>query len=202
MLKSSYILFLSLVFFLSNCATSKVSIKKDLLQKIKKIGITRFELDKGLAPNIGTEAENYFATVLIENGFSVVERSRLDAIIKEQALANTGLTDGDLTKLGQLAQADTLLVGKILECNEGQRMVEERLKDGGTTNVNRIYYNYKLSLRLVSVETGETSLSQQTIGEEYIVRPDWPHPNDFSGYRSMTLEGMAADFKNALKKKN
>lgn len=100
----------------------------------KTIAVMDFSLS-GMANNdIEKFAMEDMTTKLVQSGqYVVVERDKLDSILKEQELADSGLLEQSAaSKVGKLASADIILTGSFA-------------KLGGKWNVN---------LRLVDVETG------------------------------------------------
>ena len=94
----------------------------DLAKKIKessktKVAVSDFldndgnltELGKAIAEDIGVGIVNES-----KGTFQVMERSNLNAILKEQKLSSTGLIDPETAKqLGKLKMVDAVIVGNI-----------------------------------------------------------------------------------------
>jgi curli biogenesis system outer membrane secretion channel CsgG len=93
---------------------------------------------------------------LVESGnYRVIERSRIDQILQEQNLGDSGRVDPDTAaRIGKLLGVEVVVVGSITQFN-----VERRTSGGGlfgigsnTTTGNAVV---QLSARLIDTETGE-----------------------------------------------
>jgi TolB-like protein len=100
----------------------------------KIMAITDFEVIRGHDKSIGEVSMESLTTALVNTGqFNVVERNKLNTLLKELEIGMTGLTDTDnIKKVGKLLQADIILTGTFADL-------------GGYWNVN---------LRLINVSTG------------------------------------------------
>jgi len=95
----------------------------------------------GVAPTSGTAEESVRAAItdaliegIMNSGFSVVERSQYDRIVKEQQLQASDFTDDDSrVEFGNLIGAKYLCI----------------------SSVNKIAQNYVINYRMVDVKTGE-----------------------------------------------
>ncbi|MDR0291667.1 MAG: CsgG/HfaB family protein [Elusimicrobium sp.] len=109
MRKTIYITFAA-AFLLFSCAP-KTAISRDYdFNNVKRIGILAFD-----SPPRGLQgAENMFAKYLIQNGFTVVERARIEQVLAEQNMSVTGYMSPETTKLiGKILGVDVLLMGEI-----------------------------------------------------------------------------------------
>ena len=70
-------------------------------------------------PNAPANMSDAFETAFLEAGLRLVERTRLEAAIKELAFANSGFTTDDGVKLGKLVSADAILIGTITAYHQG-----------------------------------------------------------------------------------
>jgi curli biogenesis system outer membrane secretion channel CsgG len=70
-------------------------------------------------PNANTVMNDAFETAFLEGGIRVVERSKLEAAIKEAAFANSGLTADNGIQLGKMVSADAILMGTITAYHQG-----------------------------------------------------------------------------------
>ena len=100
----------------------------------KVLAITDFEVIRGHDKSISEVSMESLTTAIVNTGqFNVVERNKLNAVLKELEIGLTGLTDTDnAKKVGQLLQADVILTGTFADL-------------GGYWNVN---------MRLINVNTG------------------------------------------------
>ncbi|MFA6582903.1 MAG: CsgG/HfaB family protein [Elusimicrobiaceae bacterium] len=101
---------LSLLAFTSGCMPATVVSPGYDLKKINRIGILRF--DSGSSGIKG--AENIFAKYLISNGFTVVDRSRIDKVVEEQQISVQGyLSPSTAKRLGRILGVDALFIGEV-----------------------------------------------------------------------------------------
>ncbi|MBN8215651.1 MAG: hypothetical protein J0L75_03375 [Spirochaetes bacterium] len=189
------------LFVATGCETTRTAVNLDAAQEVKTVAVLPFDLEAGLSPEAARDSEAFFAALLMQNGFKVVERERMGAILKEQALSASGLTGADTLKLGELAHADALLFGKVLKNQEGKKTVSETDSNGQSVEAQRRFYDFKLSVRLVRSQAGETVFSQVNQIAERVQDPKFIFPDDLSAWRAMVLDGMGRDLKKALKKK-
>jgi curli biogenesis system outer membrane secretion channel CsgG len=105
-------------------------------------------------------------TKLVDGGtYRVIERSRLEQIMQEQDLGNSGRVDASTAaRLGKLLGVEAVLVGSITQFN-----VERRSSGGGffgmggsTQTANAIV---EISARLIDTETGEIISTAQGKGQ-------------------------------------
>jgi hypothetical protein len=93
----------------------------DTLSKVEKKIVNKTVAVYGFEV-IGRPGDNYavFATeklthLLVSNGtLTVIERSRIDQVLKEQSLSMTGIMDsGTAAKIGQILSVDAVIIGTI-----------------------------------------------------------------------------------------
>ncbi|WP_165782630.1 CsgG/HfaB family protein [Leptospira neocaledonica] len=70
--------------------------------------------------DIPSSLYNLLLERLINNGFSLVERARLDKAISEIQLSLSGITDHERLKLGKLLEADRLILVDKLEMESSE----------------------------------------------------------------------------------
>lgn len=182
------------------CETTRTTINAEAAQSVKSIAIMPVELAPGIAPEVASEMESFFTTQLMNAGFKVVERHRMAAILKEQALAQSGLTADDAIKIGQLSHADALLFGKVHKNESGVKAVNETDTNGVAVTGNRKFFNFKASMRIVSSQSGDLVAAQENSNPVWQEDPRFIALSDIGEWRNMVLGGMASDLKKALKK--
>lgn len=186
--------------WLVGCETTRTTINAEAAQSVKSIAIMPVELAPGISPEVANEMESFFTTQLMDAGFKVVERHRMAAILKEQALAQSGLTADDTIKIGQLSHADALLFGKVHLHESGVKAVNETDTNGAAVTMNRKFYNFKASMRIVSTQSGDLVVAQENNNPFWQEDPRFVVLNNIGEWRGMVLSGMANDLKKALKK--
>ena len=98
------------------------------------IAITDFDVIRGHDKSIGIVSLESLTTAIVESGqFNVVERQKINTVLKELQFGSSGLADAqNASKLGKLLNADIILTGTFADMS-------------GSWNVN---------LRLINVSTG------------------------------------------------
>ncbi len=93
------------------------------------------------------QVEDEFLQVLLDKGYSLVSRSDIASVVKEQQFQRSGLTEDNATKLGKLLNVPAVLVVRITECTaESQRVA----RVPNQVLMGRV----SLGARLINVETG------------------------------------------------
>ena len=91
--------------------------------------------------------EDEFVQVLLQKGYSLVSRSDIQSVVKEQQFQRAGLTEDNAAALGKLLNVPAVMVLKITECTaESQRDP----RTGLPIWIGRA----SLGARLISVESG------------------------------------------------
>jgi len=132
------------------CASSRVAVVKNWLQQPSdRVAVIPFRGEEPLG-DIFTDA---LVAELINSGFSVMERSELMRIIKEQTLQYTGAIDPlTASKMGQLAGVDFVVLGYVTT-RPVVPLLEWLLGDGEEeTQIDNV------SLRWVNVQTGQIAV--------------------------------------------
>jgi len=107
----------------------------------------KFNTPKGEKSNRESEmARQKIMDMLLDSGrIRLIERAKLDAIINEQQLGETGLVDADsAAKIGKLAGVDAVLIGEIVprKLNKKDKSAEPE-------------FEVTISGRLINTSTGE-----------------------------------------------
>jgi len=90
------------------------------VSKKTKVAVLNFECNPGWSSGDGTylrtiEKKNLekLETVLLQSGFSLVERNRLEKLLDEKKLSLAGLTDSKYQEIGSFLNADIVVFGLI-----------------------------------------------------------------------------------------
>lgn len=108
--------------FAAGCVTtnSVVSSTYDFSQ-LKRIGILSFDANYDTINGV----ENIFAKYLMQNGFVVVERAKIDAVLAEHKISSQGYLSAQTTKLiGEILGVDALLMGEVFSYSPERRDVK------------------------------------------------------------------------------
>jgi len=102
--------FAAILPLLAGCGGSSAINQSYDVARVKRIGIASFAAPRRAVKGV----EDVFAKYLIENGFTVIERSRLDAVLQEHKLSAQGVLSADTAKmLGQVLGVDAVFIGEI-----------------------------------------------------------------------------------------
>ncbi len=84
--------------------------------RIKRIAVLNFDGEKGSA------AADIFILELMKRGFDVIERSRIESVIKEQGFGASGLIEPSTAKsIGKIFGVDAILTGSIMQYLPAQK---------------------------------------------------------------------------------
>lgn len=159
------ITFLSLIgslIFISGCGTVKVPVKvthpaEINMAQYKQIAISNIKGNMGQAFSDGLKSR------LIESGrFKVVDRNRMNQIMKELKLSQSDLTDsGSTIKLGKLMSASALIAGhtegnyKETRSRKRRKCYKDKKEYSCTTYYRKGIFSSSGSIDVIDVQTGE-----------------------------------------------
>lgn len=131
--------------------------------RVKRIAVLNFDGEKGGA------ASDIFVLGLMNSGFDVVERSKLESILREQRLGASGLLESSTAKnLGRIFAVDAIVAGSVIQYLPAQKRTVF-FSPGDTVVITSGLYvvergdNYVIyltdaevgvSARMIDVETG------------------------------------------------
>jgi len=145
--------------FLCGCATPHILThsKPDAdFSKYRKLAVIRFACSE---PSIGQEVSDTIALHLMKRGYDIAERSQLSAVISENAIIDSGLTDKDRSAL-KLQGVDLLILGSVTryDCQQSRFIVPSAYGAiGGSTNL----CHASISLKMVNIQNGEVLWAAQ-----------------------------------------
>jgi curli biogenesis system outer membrane secretion channel CsgG len=203
-LKPAAILFLStIIFTFTACSTSQISVNKKAMKAIDKIAIMKFDTPAGIKKKIAKECEESFKGHFLNINKKVVERDKLDAILKEIEKTQTGAFSNTI-EIGKLSGAQALLFGEVTEYKEEVRRVkyneyDKKTKKNIEKEKDKKFFTFQLNVRLVSATTGDVIL---TLKNKY---PESSHEmtstTTMTSNRERILNQMGEDLKEVLKEK-
>jgi hypothetical protein len=123
-------------------------INRDTVDHYKTMAVMLLEDAPG-APGSGSRVAGIVTTLLLDLDINMVERAKLDEVLKEQVIQLTHADDANVLKVGRLVGAQAIIVGDVQQW--------ERQEQGRTNKVS-------LSLRMIDVETGQLLFN----GEGYL----------------------------------
>jgi curli biogenesis system outer membrane secretion channel CsgG len=155
---------LLLVFTLGHTAAAQTT--TPAAQK-KRIAVLTFEnttlqLDNKSAEDIGRQIADLTATRFIqEHKFAVIERARIDQIMKEQITDTDRFDPQTAAKIGKIANVNALVMGTISEFN-----TKKSCKGAMGFYRCKVEAKVGLTMRLVDVNTGEFISAVDTSARE------------------------------------
>lgn len=209
------------------CSTSKISIRKDVLREMKSVAVMPFTSTVADA-KVTRECTELFRGSMLSGGFQVVEREKIDKILKEKELAQSGLVDNKAIEAGQFLGAQGTMLGEITAHEVKSDTIESELPLDGPGKYDprldkgdgvfsqrevrpgekrwykkdkRDTFQFQIVVRLISNVDGQTVL---TLQNEYPVRTYTAdsgslRPANLDQFRAQVLAQMAKDIEKALK---
>ena len=121
----------------------------------------------------GSNVSEQFVAKLVQNGYyTVIERSQIDEILKEQSLSLSGLVDEEqVVQVGNMIGAQALITGSgtysVKDVGEWEKYKEKKKnKDGKKVSVEKERYNIirhvstQITFRVIDVNTGSVIASK------------------------------------------
>ena len=114
-------------------------INRDTIDHYKTMAVMLLEDAPG-TPGSGSRVAGIVTTLLLDLDINMVERAKLDEVLKEQVIQLTHADDANVLKVGKLVGAQAIIVGGVQQW--------ERQEASRSNKVS-------LSLRMIDVETGQ-----------------------------------------------
>jgi len=119
---------------------SKICISSDF-SKYKKLAVMPFSDAPG-SPQSGEIVSALVSQGFAQAGFTILERSRLQDILNEQKLSNTGLVEDDQAiKLGKLMGVNAIVVGITSQYSMSERHTDTTYFDQVLPGQTRVLYD-------------------------------------------------------------
>ena len=133
-------------------AASPATAASDAAAQLTRVAVVDFTA-AGTGPEVGTAAaENFRSALAKTQKYRLIERGAMDTVIKEQALGQTGLVEGDqAAKLGHPLGAEVIVVGSVTKLGEtytvnarfvdvttGEALKSESHRANGASNIPRV----------------------------------------------------------------
>ena len=203
------------------CSTSKISLRKDAVKQLRTVAVMPFTSPVA-GEKVTRECTEMFRAGLVAAGIQVVEREKIDKLLKEKALAQSGLVDNKAIEAGQFLGAEGTMVGEITAHelksetvesalpSEGPGKYDAKLDKGDGTYFQREKkwfkkdkrdtFQFQIVVRLISNIDSQTIL---TVQNEYPVRTftaeNSLRPANLDQFRAEVLAQMGKDLEKALK---
>lgn len=165
-MKLQHVTTLCIVFALSLSATL-VTVKKVSAREKQVVFVSTFEDNERSKIKIGEKARDEITNVVVALKYlTVVERSRMESIMKEMEFSNTAFADSSsAASFGKKLGAQLVVFGnvsavsyKIEEIREGEEGKKKAIKKKGTGTAT-------LNVQIVDVDTNATIFSESFSGE-------------------------------------
>ena len=114
-------------------------INRETIDRYRTMAVMLFE-DGPNAPGSGSRVAGIVTTLLLDLDMNMVERAKLDEVLKEQVIQLTHADDANVLKVGKLVGAHAIIVGGVQQWDQHA--------EARTNSVS-------LSLRMIDVETGQ-----------------------------------------------
>lgn len=114
-------------------------INRETIDRYRTMAVMLFE-DGPNAPGSGSRVAGIVTTLLLDLDMNMVERAKLDEVLKEQLIQLTHADDANVLKVGKLVGAHAIIVGGVQQWDQHS--------EARTNSVS-------LSLRMIDVETGQ-----------------------------------------------
>jgi len=187
----------------TSCSTSQISVNKKELKNISTIAIMKFDAEEGIDKKIPKDCEESFKGHFINIHKHVVERDKLNSIVKEIEKSQTGLYK-DPIEIGKLSGAQALLFGEVTEYNSDVRRVKyleynKKTKQNVEKEKDKKFFTFQVNIRLVSTTSGDIimTLKNQYPENSYEITDSMT----LARYKEGILNQMGKDLKDALKEK-
>ena len=113
-------------------------INRETIDRYRTMAVMEFE-DASEVQGSGSRVAGIVTSLLLDLDINMVEREKLDEVLKEQVLQLTHVDDADVLKVGKLVGAQAIVIGEV---HQWERTEEDR--------VSRV----SLAFRIVDVESG------------------------------------------------
>ncbi len=152
---------LILLLLLGGCGP-KIAYRQDYdFSAIQRVGVIRFDgaglgLTAGAEP--GSAVADEFVFQLLNRGARVIERSRLESVLREHNLWRSGDIDPETVKeMGQILGVDAIIMGTITRfVPDKKERIYVRDREGNVREeIFLVEAEVGISARMVDVETGE-----------------------------------------------
>lgn len=189
-----------------SCSTAKISVNMDEFAKVKSIAIVDFDAVGGIPRVVADECTEAFRGHFVELGKDVVERAKINAILKEVERSQSGIV-AHSGEIGRLTGAQALLMGEVTRNAEEVRTVDyiEYVKNPDTKETVKVkktkkmkFFTFQVQVRLVSTLSGSTIM---TVKNERPERSyEMTDSMTLTRCREYILDQMGKDMVKTLKK--
>lgn len=151
--------------------TGNGPINRETIDQYHTMAVMLFK-DADGAPGTGSRVAGIVTNLMLDLDVDMVERSKLDEVLKEQVIQLTHADDADALEVGKLIGAHAIIVGEV---QQWERREQERA------------HSVSLTLRMIDVETGLLLFS----GQGHLTDPTTDDPE---GSARLIVHRMLARF--------
>jgi hypothetical protein len=131
-------------------------IDRETIDRYRTMAVMLFEDAPG-AQGTGSRVAGIVTTLMLDLDVHMVERAKLDEVLREQMIQLIHADDANVLKVGKLVGAQAIIVGEV---QQWERREQERM------------HAVSLALRMIDVETGQLLFS----GEGHLTDPTTDNP--------------------------
>ncbi|MDP3595749.1 MAG: CsgG/HfaB family protein, partial [Nitrospirota bacterium] len=146
-------------------------INRGTIDRYRTMAVMLFEDAPGV-PGSGSRVAGIVTTLLLDLDMNMVERAKLDEVLKEQVIQLTHADDANVLKVGKLVGAQAIVVGELQQW--------ERIEGDQVSRVS-------LALRMIDVESGLLLFNGEGHGSDATV-------NDPEGLARVIVHRILARF--------
>lgn len=136
--------------------TGNGPIDRESIDRYRTMAVMLFEDAPG-ARGSGSRVTGIVTTLMLDLDIHMVERAKLDEVLKEQVIQLTHADDANVLKVGRLVGAQAIIVGEV---QQWERRPQDRM------------HSVSLALRMIDVETGLLLFN----GEGHLMDPTTDDP--------------------------
>jgi len=173
--------------FIVGCG-AEYAIRRDYdFKKIKSVAVVDFS-NTSVFGNSGNVIEDEFVYQLLKAGFKVIERSKVDLVLKEKGIASLSENDPELIKsIGRILGVDAIITGTVSKyIADGKNTIYTTDNSGNVTaQVFLTEAEVDVSARMIDVYTGEVVWSAKDSDKGFDIQ------NAVSGAASGIIDSLA-----------
>ena len=151
-MKKLSIALIALILLASSCSV-RYTIKKDYdFSKIKRLAVINFSGNSSFR-NSGEVVADEFVMQMIGKGYNVIERNKLDVLLREKSLSD----QSDYKQIGRLLGVDAIITGSVVKYHENMEQTVYTTDSTGrtTSQIIMTQAEVELSARMIDAATGE-----------------------------------------------
>src|SRR3989339_741702 len=146
--------------FFTGCGP-RIAVRRDYeFSRIKRVGVLKFD-SSDVGPfstyDPGNTVADEFVFQLLSRDIAVIERNRIENVLREQDLWTSGRIDPSTVRgIGKILGVDTLIIGTVTRYipDSKKRFYLDDPHGGLSEEIFMVYSEFGLTARMVNVETG------------------------------------------------